>query len=47
MIAFEIGFVIIVAVLIAGPLLYFGMRRYLRWMSHMAENEERRDQELR
>ena len=46
MIAFEIGFVIIVGVLIAGPLLYFGMRRYLRWMSRMAEAEERRDQEM-
>lgn len=46
MIAFEIGVAILAILAVIGPVLYFGMRRYLRWMGRMAEAEERRDQEM-
>lgn len=46
MIAFEIGFAICVALAFVGPVAYFGMRRYLRWMNRMSAREEQRDQDM-
>jgi predicted esterase len=46
MIAFEIGFAIVVILALVGPVAYFGMRRYLRWMSRMAEHEEELDERM-
>jgi hypothetical protein len=46
MIAFEIGIALCIGLAIIGPLIFFGMRRYLRWMERMAESEELRDQQM-
>lgn len=44
MIVFEMAFLIIVVAAIGGPLAYFGMRRYLRWLQRLSEREEARDE---
>ena len=46
MIAFEVGLAIAAVLAIVGPVVYFGMRRYLRWMERMSAREEQRDQDM-
>lgn len=41
------AFIMVAIVAVGGPVVYFGLRRYFRWMQRMADREEARDEAVR